>query len=302
MMALRGETGAVVWGKPVKHDGPAMIHGETIYLGAARNEGAAVELLTGNAKTRLNPLTGRPAPWNYRREYGCNSVSAGEYLFAFRSGTAGYYDLAGDGGTGSLGGFRSGCTSNLVIADGVLNAPDYTRTCNCTYPNQTSLAFVHSPDAEMWTFNPYEIGDERITRVGINFGAPGDRRAADGTLWLEYPSVGGASPAAPIEIDPAPSFFCRNSLRYDGEGPAWVGASGLVGGGTISLRLAPEPGEKRDQPNASPQEPTAGCSTSRSKARPCWSRSMSSPRPAVPAERSSESSPASQSRPRFMSP
>ena len=29
----------------------------------------------------------------------------------------------------NLGGSKSGCTSNLIVADGVLNAPDYIRTC-----------------------------------------------------------------------------------------------------------------------------------------------------------------------------
>ena len=175
---------------------------------------------------------------------------------AFRSGTAGYYDLAGDGGTGNLGGFRSGCTSNLVIADGVLNAPDYTRTCTCTYPNQTSLALgPRAATPRCGRSIRMTLESERVTRVGINFGAPGDRRAADGTLWLEHPSVGGASPKVPIEIDPAPSFFCRHSLRFEGEGPAWVGASGLVGGGTIRVRLAPEPGEKPNDPGAAPPNP-----------------------------------------------
>ena len=40
-----------------------------------------------------------------------------------------------------------------------------------------------------------------MKRVGINFGAPGDRRTEDGTLWLDYPSVGGRSPDLPIEVE-----------------------------------------------------------------------------------------------------
>src|SRR2546427_4621223 len=44
--------------------------------------------------------------------------------------------------TGNLGGFRSSCTNNLVVAGGLLTAPDYTRTCTCSYQNQTSLALV----------------------------------------------------------------------------------------------------------------------------------------------------------------
>ena len=37
-----------------------------------------------------------------------------------------------------------------------------------------------------------------VRRLGLNLGAPGDRKADDGTLWLEYPSVGGASPAVEV--------------------------------------------------------------------------------------------------------
>lgn len=44
-------------------------------------------------------------------------------MLTFRSGAAGFYDLLNEGGTGNLGGFKSGCTSNLVVADGVLNVP-----------------------------------------------------------------------------------------------------------------------------------------------------------------------------------
>ena len=60
MMALRGATGDVVWDKPVEHGGPAMIHGETIYLNAVRNEGAAVELLDRQREDAAESLD-RPA-------------------------------------------------------------------------------------------------------------------------------------------------------------------------------------------------------------------------------------------------
>ena len=121
-------------------------------------------------------------------------------LLTFRSAAAGYFDLANDGGTGNWGGFRSSCTANLVAADGVLNAPDYTRTCTCSYQNQCSLALVPMPDVETWTFNPIPSSGQRVRRLGINFGAPGDRKADDGTLWLDFPSVGGPSPDVPLTI------------------------------------------------------------------------------------------------------
>ena len=84
--------------------------------------------------------------WTWARTYGCNTPAASENLLTFRSGAAGYYDLCNDGGTGNLGGFRSGCTNNLIVAGGLLTAADYTRTCTCSYQNQASLALVPMPD------------------------------------------------------------------------------------------------------------------------------------------------------------
>ena len=132
-----------------------------------------------------NPLTGELQPWSITRAYGCNNIIASEHLLTFRSGAAGYYDLDSMSGTANLGGFKSGCTSNLVVANGVLNAPDYTRTCSCAYQNQTSLALVHMSDMEMWTVNHAATllkAGQKVGQVGVNFGAPGDRRRQWGAL------------------------------------------------------------------------------------------------------------------------
>ena len=125
-------------------------------------ENAAYMLATGERKLSADPLTGEEMPWNYARGYGCNYNIAGEHLLSFRSAAAGFYDLVADGGTGNLGGFKSGCTSNLIAAAGVLNAPDYTRTCQCSYQNQTSLAFIHMPELEYWTTNDFKWNGERV--------------------------------------------------------------------------------------------------------------------------------------------
>jgi hypothetical protein len=154
---------------------------------------------------------------------------ASEHLLTFRSGAAGYFDLCNDGGTGNFGGFRSSCTNNLIVAGGILTAADYTRTCSCLYQNQTSLALIHMPEAEMWTsFGPSTVRDS-VRQLGINLGAPGDRRAANGTLWLEFPNVGGASPQVPVRLGGTNlQYFRRHSSQVEGE-LNWVGASGVKG-------------------------------------------------------------------------
>ena len=241
VMAYKAEDGSVLWDEKMGYFNPLILHHDRIIT-----DRAMFSLLTGQPVMRENPLTGNPMPWSYERTKGCGYHIASEHLLTFRSSAAAHCDLELDGGTGHFGGFKSGCTANMVAADGVLNAPEYTRTCLCSYQNQTSLAMVYAPDVEVWTTFPKLEVDGPITRVGMNLGAPGDRRSEEGTLWLEYPVVGGDSPDVAVETVPAqPRRFVHHSSRMLGEGPRWVGASGLEGLETLSLKLVPEPNKKR---------------------------------------------------------
>ena len=194
MVAYRGSTGEIVWEERKRsYSGPCIVHNDLVLTAPYQysDSSGAFHIKDGTPYLIKNPLTGQMEPWRITRAYGCNTPVAGEHLLTFRSGAAGYYDLNNMSGTGNFGGFKSGCTSNLIPANGVLNAPDYTRTCSCGYQNQTSLALVHMPDVELWTYNRFgadAASDETVERVGINLGAPGDRRADDGTLWKELQS------------------------------------------------------------------------------------------------------------------
>jgi len=233
MAVLRAGTGEVLWDKKIDYTGPCMLHDGTIIT-----QESAYDLMTGEQKMRKHPLTGESVPWKYSRNYGCGTPVASENLLTFRSAAAGFYDLTTDAGTGNFGGFRSGCTSNLVVANGVLNAPDYTETCTCSYQNQTSLAMVHMPEVETWAFSSLDAGLAPVQRIGINLGAPGDRMADNGTLWLEYPSVGGSSPKPDVTVTPEKlSWFRRHSLLLR-QGPLkWVEASGARGLKSIRIGL-----------------------------------------------------------------
>ena len=233
MRAYRGTDGKELWFEK-RYVGPAMLHGDTILRGQG-----ACDLLTGKPKMRRDPITGVLEEWVWSRNYGCNTPAASEHLMTFRSGAAGFYDLCHDGGTGNLGGFRSSCTNNLVVADGVLAAPDYTRTCTCSYQNQCSIALVPMPDAEEWTFYGKNTLEKVVQKVGINFGAPGDRRSPTGTLWLEFPSTGGASPAVPVLVTGSKvEYFRRHQSSVTGELP-WVASSGVRGLESVSIKLLP---------------------------------------------------------------
>lgn len=246
IIAYRGSDGEILWDEPYKYTGPLIIHGDQI-ISTGREDGS-IDLLTGQERRRRHPITGEELPWTHTRTYGCGTILACENLLTFRSGAAGFFDFGRDGGTGNFGGFKAGCTPNLVPADGVLNAPDYTRTCTCSYQNQTSLAMVHAPEIETWTYStlPAPGKGEPVQRIGINLGAPGDRQADDGTLWLEYPSIAGSSPDIPVKLEgDAERWFRNHSLLLSpGEEESahrWVAASGLEG--EVVLRLTLETGD-----------------------------------------------------------
>ena len=245
MSTYRGADGSVIWEKPdFSYVGPCILHNDTVITNSTsyRASQGAFGLLDGSPVTIANPLTGKLQPWRFTRAYGCNTAVAAEHLLTFRSGAAGFYDLSTHGGTGNFGGFKSSCSSNLIVANGVLNAPDYTRTCTCAYQNQTSLALVHMPENEVWTYNLFdsltEEGD-RIRNLGINLGAPGDRRSETGTLWVDHPNVGGSSPEISVVLEGTLNWFRRHSSRVSGQGPAWIGASGAEGLRSATLRMVP---------------------------------------------------------------
>jgi len=243
MAVLNGTDGTTKWRVNNRsYSGPCILHGSTILTNANsyKLSAGAFNLLDGNPVLTTNPLTGQDQVWQVCRAYGCNSIIASENMLTFRSGAAGYYDLTTRSGTGNLGGFKSGCTSNLVVANGVLNAPDYTRTCSCAYQNQTSLGLVHMPEMEMWTIH-HEArltkSGARVEQMGINFGAPGDRVDDNGTLWMEWPPVGGEHADLKIRIEGNPAWFRTSSFNLDGDSPAWIGASGVTNAHRITIPM-----------------------------------------------------------------
>jgi outer membrane protein assembly factor BamB len=251
MVAYHAEDGSIIWSDfESKYSGPCILYHDKIITNSKSYKvtSGVLSLLDGKPVLIDNPLTGDEEPWTYQRAYGCNTAIASENLLTFRSGAAGFYDLNARCGTGNFGGFRSGCSSNLIAADGVLNAPDYTRTCSCGYQNQTSLALVHMPDLEVWSvggFGYLEPGDP-VRRLGINLAAAGDRRAEDGTVWLEFPFVSGDP--APLDIrytGDEPATFRHHASAFQAGVLPWVAASGVRNIESITIGLVATDPEKK---------------------------------------------------------
>lgn len=244
MAAFKGSDGSVVWERDFKYATFPIIHSDTIL-----SESGRWNLLTGEPVGRMNPVTGEEEPWTWKRTYGCNYPVASENLLTFRSGAASFYDLANDGGTGSFGGFKSGCSINLIAADGVLNAPEYTRTCSCAYQNQTSLALVYMPDMEFWTTSTLsKPGGDQINRVGLNLGAPGDRKSGE-TYWVDYPSVGGASPDPEVSVNSGVKWRLNNAARFGLVENNWIYASCAEGITELTVNLGGSAGGEKGKPD-----------------------------------------------------
>jgi len=186
---------------------------------------------------RINPLTGEKEPRAIPKSYGCDGGVDYGNLFTMRSGTPAFYDKRIESGVCNISGPRSGCTNSIIPACGVLNVPYFYEGCTCSYPLPAGLVLVNMPpEHEQWASWGSGSGDN-IRRVGINFGAPGDRMTEDGTLWLEYPSRGGASPDVRVAVEPeTASYFYRHSVwMHEGEGWPWVAASGVEGASAVTI-------------------------------------------------------------------
>lgn len=236
MITYNTETKEKIWDREMKYANPPIIHNDKIYT-----EGEGFHLLTGEQLTEKDPITGEDLKWSFKREYGCGIVAASEHLLTFRSASAGFINLNANEGTGSLGGWKASCSTNLIAADGVLNSPDYTRTCQCAYQNQTSLALINMPWMAYWTNSNYEWNGKPIEQLGLNFNAPGDRSADNEVLWFEFPFVAGTPPGIPVKIDTSGYKEIRKEpINITSENTPWVSASALIGIKSFEITLSQE--------------------------------------------------------------
>jgi len=191
------------------------------------------------AGERVNPLTGLKEPRVFPKTYGCDGGVDYGMFYTLRSGTAAFYDKTLESGTVFISGPRSGCTNSIIPSGGLLNVPYFYEGCTCSYPLPTALSMVAMPEThEQWSsWGTDMVKPASIERIGLNFGAPGDRKTRDGTLWLDYPSIGGPSPQIKVVTKPEkPTFRYRHSNWMKGaEAWPWVAASAVEGLEEITL-------------------------------------------------------------------
>lgn len=218
------------------------MHDEWEQVLYSRGEGGA-SMSTGERPTHIHPMTGEELAWEWLGAIRCGTQNFSRNLITFRSGAAAFSDLKGATMTGNITGFRPGCTNNLVVADGLLNAPEYSRTCSCPYQLQTSLGLVHTPETEMWTFGPFgDPGMREVKRAGINFGAPGGRiEHSKDVMWMEYPAMVEPFPRVDVEMsnENEIDWFRHHASWFEDntESRPWIASYGAEGETEITVEL-----------------------------------------------------------------
>lgn len=214
----------------------------------------AYDLRTGAQKMRAHPVTGELSAWQFIRPgHHCGHVAATENLMFFRSGNSAYYDLLNDSGVSHFGGMRTGCVVNMIPANGLVHIPEASAGCQCLFSIQSTVTMepVSLDQERGWSIYTASGAALPVRRMHLNFGAPGDRRDAEGRLWLAWPrpDPGSKVEVLGLELDVEVSGA---GLRVDngretrreitGTEQPWLFRSGYEGDANILVPML-EPGE-----------------------------------------------------------
>ena len=182
---LQGESGSLLWSKPLNYRRRPTIVGDTIYIEPRR-----CDLATGKIQKRTHPITGEIVDWEFVRPgHSCGIVTATPHNLFFRSYSGAIVNTEQDSGLQLFGGMRPGCWNSMIPANGLLSLQEASAGCTCNYSLRTTVVLKTKPQkghAE-WAVFISQAATKPVKHLAINFGAPGDMRAKDGTVWFSYP-------------------------------------------------------------------------------------------------------------------
>ena len=232
LVVLNAETGEELWSKNANYmNRPAVVEGQ-IYA-----EPWAFDLRTGTPKTRNHPLTGEESQWQFSRPgHHCGIITATPNMMFFRSGFTGYYDLYEDSGTRHFAGQRPGCWVNAIPGNGLVMIPEATAGCVCQFSIASTVVLEPKTENKSWGILSAVGESTPVKRIGINFGAPGDRKDLAHREWFGYPrpsTVGRLEFVFDLKprIASGGGWYSHNpeSVSPQTTEPPWLFASGARG-------------------------------------------------------------------------
>ena len=182
---IDGGGGSLLWSKPLNYRRRPTIVGDTIYIEPRR-----CDLATGEIQKRKHPITGESVDWEFLRPgHSCGIVTATPNNIFFRSYSGAIVNTEQDSGLQLFGGVRPGCWNSMIPANGLLSMQEASAGCTCSYSLRTTVVLKNKPQkghAE-WAVFISQAATKPVSHMAINFGAPGDMRDRDGTVWFGYP-------------------------------------------------------------------------------------------------------------------
>lgn len=211
--------------------------------------GAIPSMPAGPDDQRTNPLYGFRETREIVAGYGCGGGPhpLSWNIIGRRAGSHMINDLSTESGSIHIPGVRPLCSpqSDGTVSNGVLY--EYSPGCSCAYAlTASSSAWVNTPDAEQdnWSFwsskRTRELMEEKpIRTVGVNFGAPGQRMAEDGVLWLEHPYADASLLTLPVYYQGSRTRRAHHSSRIQGQSNRkWVFGSNVSGATNIQVGMS----------------------------------------------------------------
>jgi len=75
----------------------------------------------------------------------------------------------------------------MIPANGLLMVPEASAGCVCLFSIASTIVMEPREPRRDWTIYSSIGKSTPVKQLALNFGAPGDRRDARGTVWLAYP-------------------------------------------------------------------------------------------------------------------
>lgn len=204
LVALSALHGYKLWAKDANYRHRPIVVGSQVIA-----EPWSFDLNSGEQRTRQHPLTGAAEPWSIMRTgHHCGMLTGCDSgMLMFRSGATGFYDLNTDQGTRHFAGHRLGCWINAIPAGGLVMIPEASAGCVCLFSIASTIVMEPREERRPWTIYSSVGAQTPVKAMALNLGAPGDRKDADGKLWLSYPRYRAYQETSlDVKLDLKPKF------------------------------------------------------------------------------------------------